>query len=94
MAVGDQAAADGFPIVPDSDPAKNGALEINRTRDFVAQVLNLIPEIWPVTKGGTGGGTPAAARTGIGISSGTDDPSDDNGGTVDGNIYFKIMPTS
>ena len=79
MAVGDDAAAAGYPLVPDSgDQGKthNGYFEINRTRDFVAQVKVSVP---------TG---KAAYRTAAGISSGTADPT---GGT-DGDIYFKILP--
>jgi hypothetical protein len=79
MAVGDDAAAAGYPLVPDSgDGGKthNGYLEINRTRDFIAQLKALIP------------GSKAAYRTAAGISSGTADPT---GGT-DGDIYFKILP--
>lgn len=79
MAVGDDAVAAGFPLVPDSGPeglVKTGYLEINRTRDFVAQTKTLIP---------TG---KSAYRTAAGISSGTADPSGGN----DGDIYFKILP--
>lgn len=46
MAVGDDAVARGLPLVPDSGEegrVRWGAREINRTRDFVAQVMNLIP---------------------------------------------------
>ena len=79
MAVGDDAAAAGFPLVPDSGEdgkVKWGAREINRSRDFVAQLLALIP----ISK--------AAYRTAAGISSGTAEPT---GGT-DGDIYFKVLP--
>lgn len=78
MAVGDQAAAAGYPLVPDTGEqgrVRWGALEINRTRDFIAAVKNLIP----VGKSGY--------RTASGISSGTADPS----GGADGDIYFKIV---
>jgi len=78
MAVGDDAQAAGFPVVPDTGETGRlrwGGLEINRTRDFIAQVKALIP----VGK--------ASWRTASGISSGTDDPV---GGT-DGDIYFKIV---
>lgn len=79
MAVGDAAHAAGYDIVPDSgsDDARVrwGAREINRTRDFVAQLKALIP----VGK--------SAYRTAAGISSGTANPS----GGVDGDIYFKIL---
>lgn len=94
MAVGDDAAAAGYPLVPESGTGgevHNGYLEINRTRDFVAQVKNLIVAIWPVAKGGTGSGTAAGARTNLGIRSGTAAASDTVGGNTDGNIYFKII---
>lgn len=78
MAVGDQAQAAGFPVVPDTGEngrVRWGGLEINRTRDFIAAVKALIP----VGK--------AAYRTAGGITSGTTDPSGGN----DGDIYFKIV---
>lgn len=76
MAIGDDAAAAGYPLVPGSELVKNTDEEINRTRDFVAQVKGTIP----VGK--------AAYRTAAGITSGTADPS----GGSDGDIYFKILP--
>jgi hypothetical protein len=79
MAIGDAAAAAGYPLVPDTgEPGKvkYGAQEINRTRDFIAQLLTLIP------------GSKDAMRTAAGISSGTADPT----GGSDGDIYFKILP--
>jgi hypothetical protein len=94
MPVGDDATAAGWPLVPDSGSGgevRLGAQEINRTRDFAAQVKALILSTWPVAKGGTGATTAAGARTNLGISSGTADPSDAVGGAVDGNIYFKIV---
>lgn len=78
MAVGDQATAAGWPLVPDTGEegrVRWGAREINRTRDFIAQVLGIIP----VGKPGY--------RTAAGISSGTADPTGGN----DGDIYFKIV---
>ena len=78
MAVGDDAAAAGFAIVPDTGEAGRvrwGGQEINRTRDFIAQVKMLIP----VGK--------AAYRTSAGITSGTADPT----GGIDGDIYFKTI---
>lgn len=79
MAIGDDAATAGYSLVPDSgsDDARVrwGAREINRTRDFVAQVLARIP----VGK--------AAYRASAGISSGTAAPTGGN----DGDIYFKIV---
>ena len=79
MAIGDDAVAAGFPLVPDTGEegrVRWGAREINRTRDEVAQTKALVP----VGK--------AAFRTAAGISSGTSDPSGGN----DGDIYFKILP--
>lgn len=78
MAVGDQAIAAGLSLVPDvgeEGRVRWGAREINRTRDFVAQILALIPASKP------------AYRTASGISSGTGNPTGGN----DGDIYFKII---
>jgi hypothetical protein len=78
MAVGDQAEAAGYPLVPDSGEQGRirwGSLEINRTRDFIAQLLSLIP----IGKSGF--------RSASGITSGTADPT----GGSDGDIYFKII---
>lgn len=78
MAIGDQAAAAGFPLVPDTGEegrVRWGAREINRTRDETAQVMAMIP----VGK--------AAYRTASGITSGYTDPTGGN----DGDIYFKII---
>jgi hypothetical protein len=79
MAIGDAAAAVGYPLVPDtgSDDARVrwGARELNRTRDLIAGVLALIPS------------NKTAYRAAAGISSGTADPS----GGSDGDIYFKIL---
>lgn len=78
MAIGDDATAAGFPLVPDTGEegrVRWGAREINRTRDFIAQVRALIP----VGK--------SAYRSAAGISSGTASPSGGN----DGDVYFKIV---
>jgi hypothetical protein len=96
MPIGDDASAAGYPLVPDTGDDGRvtlGAQEINRTRDLVAELAALIPAIWPVINGGTGGNTPATARNGIGIFAGTDAASDTTGGAVDGNIYFQILST-
>lgn len=80
MAIGDQAAAAGFPLVPDTGEegrVRWGGRELNRTRDFIAQIKALIP----VGK--------AAYRTAAGITSGTTDPNPATGN--DGDIYFKIV---
>jgi hypothetical protein len=78
MAIGDDATAAGFPLVPDTGEegrVRWGGREINRTRDEVAQTKATIP----VGK--------AAYRTAAGISAGTGDPA----GGADGDIYFKII---
>ena len=78
MAIGDDATAAGFPVVPDTGEegrVRWGAREITRSRDCVAQIKALIP------------GGKAAYRTASGITSGTADPSGGN----DGDIYFKIL---
>jgi hypothetical protein len=75
MAVGDEAQAAGYSIVPDTDLVKDGAEEINRSRDYIAQVKVSVP---------TG---KAAYRTAAGITSGTAAPSGGN----DGDIYFQII---
>jgi hypothetical protein len=90
MAVGDDAQAAGYPLVPgtgEEGRVRWGAREINRTRDFIAQVKGLIPNVWPISKGGTGATSAAAARSNMGIKSGTTSPS----GGSDGDIYFKII---
>jgi hypothetical protein len=78
MAVGDQATAAGYDTVPDTGEegrVRWGAREINRTRDYIAALLAMVP----VGKAGF--------RTAAGISSGTASPSGGN----DGDIYFKII---
>lgn len=79
MAVGDTAAAAGYPLVPDSGEegkVKWGAREINRTRDIAAGLKAIVP----INK--------ASFRSSAGISSGTAEPA----GGMDGDIYFKILP--
>ena len=72
MAVGDDAAAAGYPLVPNTGEegkVRWGAREINRTRDFVAQVKNtVLGTIWPIALGGTGAVSAAAARTNLGAA--------------------------
>jgi hypothetical protein len=94
MPIGDDAAAAGYPLVPNSGAGSEvslGAQEINRTRDFVAQVKAKILSTWTIGKGGTGATTAHGARENLGISSGTSAASDSVGGTANGNIYFKII---
>jgi hypothetical protein len=78
MAVGDDAAAAGYPLVPiDGEEGRVywGWREINRTRDFIAQLKALIPVGKP------------NYRVAAGISSGTGVPTGGN----DGDIYFRIV---
>lgn len=78
MAVGDQAKAAGYSVVPDTGEegrVRWGGREINRTRDFIAAVKALIPASKP------------AYRTAAGITSGTANPT----GGSDGDVYFKII---
>jgi hypothetical protein len=79
MAIGENALAAGFPLVPDTGEegrVRWGAREHNRSRDLIALVRSLIP----VGK--------TAYRNSAGISSGTAHPVGGN----DGDIYFKIVP--
>lgn len=94
MAIGDNAVAEGLPLVPDTGDAgevRLGAQEINRTRDMVATVMQSIPASWPTTRGGTGGTDALTGKEGLGIYSGTAAASDSVGGSQDGNIYFQIL---
>ena len=78
MAVGDDAVNGGYPLVPETGEEGRirwGAREINRTRDFVALVKNLIPN------------SKSGYRTAAGITAGVANPT---GGT-DGDIYLKII---
>jgi hypothetical protein len=77
MAIGDDAAAAGFPLVSGSGLVRDTDEEINRTRDIIAQTKALIPVGKP------------AYRTAAGITSGTAAPNDADG--ADGDIYFKII---
>lgn len=78
MAIGDDALAAGYPIVPgtgEQGKVKYGAQEINRTRDLVAQVKALIPA------------SKAGFRTSAGLTSGTAAPT----GGADGDIYMQTL---
>jgi len=91
MAIGDDATGQGYPLVPDtgSDDARVrwGAREINRTRDFIAQVKASVLGIWPVSRGGTGANNKSQAKINLGFSYGTSDPT----GGENGDIYFKVI---
>lgn len=78
MAVGDDAKADGYPLVPpngEEGRVRYGYREINRTRDFIALVARRIPS------------SKAAFRTAAGITYGTAEPT---GGDT-GDIYFRLI---
>lgn len=78
MAVGDDASAAGLPLVPNTGEegrVRYGAREINRTRDYIAQVMGWLPS------------SKAGYRTASGVTSGTADPA----GGDDGDIYCKII---
>ena len=78
MAVGDTALAAGYIIVPnegEDGKVRYGAREINRTRDYIAELKLIVPT------------TKAGFRTSSGVSSGTAAPS----GGADGDIYFQIV---
>lgn len=80
MAVGDDAKSVNYALVPDTGEdgkVKWGAREINRTRDFVAQVKKSMPV-------GIAGYQAAA-----GILTGTVDPASTLG--ANGNIYLRIL---
>jgi hypothetical protein len=82
MAIGDDATAAGFALVPNTgDPGRVslGAQEINRTRDYVAQVKDIIPVGIP------------ANQTAAGISFGTAAPNNADG-KPNGSIYLMILP--
>lgn len=92
MAIGDEAAAAGYPLVPNTGEegkVRYGAREINRTRDLIAQVKNLILAVWPVSRGGTGGTTKTDARTNLGFTHSTSVPANTTGD--DNDIHFKIV---
>ena len=80
MAIGDAAAAAGFPLVPgtgEEGKRKYGAREINRTRDFVAQVAGMVPV-------GVDG-----FRSAVKINAGPGVPGPNDG--VEGEIWFQII---
>lgn len=78
MAIGDDAQAAGYLKVPNlgtEGKVRYGAREINRTRDYIAQVKASVPS------------NKSTFRTRSGISSGTGNPS----GGANGDIYLKII---
>lgn len=92
MAIGDDAAQQGYQIVPDTGEngrVRWGAREINRTRDYIALVKKSIPTAWPVSRGGTGSTTKAGAKTNLGFYSGLYTPTPSLG--QNGDIFFRII---
>lgn len=85
MAVGDKADGAGYPLVPNEGTdgrVRFGAREINRTRDFVAEVKEDVEDVRsdvPSSK--------SQFRIRSGITSGTAAPS----GGANGDIYLRIM---
>jgi hypothetical protein len=80
MAVGDDAQAAGYALVPDTGEEGRirwGSREVNRTRDYIAQLKTQVPS------------GAAAHRTASGITSGSTPP--DNSQGQDGDIYFQIL---
>jgi len=78
MAIGDEALAAGMGVVPgtgEEGKRKYGAREINRTRDYVARAIAMIP---------TG---KSSFRTASGITISTGDPT----GGEDGDVHFKVI---
>ena len=78
MAIGDDAQAAGYGLVPETGEdgrVRWGARELNRTRDYIAQVKNSLAT------------TKAGWRTKAGITSGTANPT----GGSNGDVYFKIL---
>ena len=78
MAIGDASIKAGYGAVPDTGEegrVRWGAREINRTRDFIANLKTLIPA------------NKTAARNASGITSGTGNPT----GGANGDIYFKVI---
>lgn len=78
MAIGDDTTSVGWLLVPnegEDGKVRYGAREINRTRDYVAQVKKSIPT------------NKAEYRIASGITFGTAAPS----GGEDGDVYFQYM---
>lgn len=78
MAIGDEAIAAGMTVVPgtgEEGKRKYGAREINRTRDYVARVIAMIP---------TG---KSSFREASGITVSTGDPT----GGENGDVHFKVI---
>lgn len=79
MAIGDEASGLGWPLVRSSDLIREGAQEINRTRDMAAEAYNKVPN------------SQTNFQKAAGIRVGTEHP--DGLGEPNGNnvIYFRYM---
>lgn len=94
MAIGDDAQEEGYGVVPDTGEngrVRWGAREINRTRDYIAQLKRTIPSVptvLPLARGGTGGTSRDSAKQSLGITRGTGGPP--SGGS-NGDIYFRLL---
>jgi hypothetical protein len=87
MAIGDAAQAAQYLVVPEDGPdgrVRWGAREINRTRDYVAEVKSIVP----VGR--------QAYRTAAGIFYGTNGPpvATTPGQYLDGDVYLHIVNTT
>lgn len=81
--LGDDALAAGYEIVnPNTDLVKDGADEITRSRDYTGQVKN---ETRPISRGGTGATSAAAALRNLGIYVQAADP-----GHANGRVWIKL----
>lgn len=65
MATGDAALARGMDLVSGTAPLNTIDTEENKTRDYIAQFTSAVQ---PISKGGTGATTAAAARSALGVS--------------------------
>lgn len=81
MAIGDDALAAGYPLVPNTGEegrVRFGAREINNTRDIAARIKKLIPTGILGYQGASG------------ITVGPSEPAN-NDGKPDGVIYYKLV---
>jgi hypothetical protein len=70
VAIGDDALAAGMDVLdPSTDLVKDGAEEITKTRDYIAQRTNMVT---PIANGGTGASNQTAARTNLDVPSNAD----------------------
>lgn len=72
MANGDAAAAAGMDVVASTGLVKDGYSEINKSRDYVAMFGGAAGSPIPLSRGGTGAATAAAARAALNVPAWTD----------------------